>query len=126
MPGGITWGLGEGDGLGLPTLLVGARLGRVAVLFFRGALFAFGLLAGFIFDMSCPSCCGNTLVVSANIKASALSVRSAILKLPDQFMVPPKLVARANSDMFQTTTKLIGDNTGGRPRHHHECDVGRD
>jgi len=98
MPGVITCGLGEGEGLGLLALLVGVRRARVAVLFFLGALFGFGLLAGFIFDMSCPSCCGNTLMVSANIKASALSVRSAILKLLGRFMVPPYLVREANAD----------------------------
>lgn len=80
IPGVITCGLGDGEGLGLLTLLVGGRLARVAALFFLGALFGFVLAAGFIFDMSWPSCCGNTLVVSANIKATALTVRSAILK----------------------------------------------
>jgi hypothetical protein len=52
MPGVITCGLGEGDGLGLVTLFVGVRLTRVAALFFFGALFGLGLAAGFIFDMS--------------------------------------------------------------------------
>ncbi|MFN2514572.1 MAG: hypothetical protein ABR556_00015 [Pyrinomonadaceae bacterium] len=89
IPGVMTCGLREGEGLGLLALLVGVRFARVAVLFFLGALLAFGLLAGFIFDMSCPSCCGNTLVVSANIKASALTVRSALLKLLGRFMVSP-------------------------------------
>ncbi len=51
MPGVITCRLGEAAGLGLLTLL-GVRLVRVAVLFFLGALFGFGLLTGFIFDMS--------------------------------------------------------------------------
>lgn len=52
IPGVITCGLGEGDGLGLLALLVVARLVRVTVRFFLGALFGFGLAAGFIFDMS--------------------------------------------------------------------------
>ncbi|MGI8734873.1 MAG: hypothetical protein ACR2LM_16425 [Pyrinomonadaceae bacterium] len=95
IPGVITCGLGEGEGLGLLALLVGARLARVAVFFFLGAAFDFGLAAGFIFDMSCPSCCGNTLVVSANITASALTVRSAILKLLDRFMLSPYLARQS-------------------------------
>ncbi|MGH9882412.1 MAG: hypothetical protein ACRD6N_13325, partial [Pyrinomonadaceae bacterium] len=66
-----------------------------AVLFFFGAAFGFGLLAGFIFDMSCPSCCGNTLVVSANIRANALSVRSAILRFLGRFIVPPYVVRQS-------------------------------
>jgi hypothetical protein len=94
MPGVITCGLGEGDGLGLVALLVGARLVRVTVLFFLDAAFGFGFAAGFL-GMTCPSCCGNTLIVSANIKANALSVRSAILKLLDRFMVPPHLVRQS-------------------------------
>jgi hypothetical protein len=97
MPGVIRCGLGDGEGLGLVAFFVGVRLARVAFLFFLGALFGFGFDAGFIFDMSCPSCCGNTLKVSVNIKASALSVRSVILKLLDRFMVPPACVAKANS-----------------------------
>jgi hypothetical protein len=97
MPGVITCGLGEGDGLGLVTLLVGVRLARLAALFFFGALFGFGLAAGFIFDMSCPSCCGKMLMVSANIKATALSVRSAMTKLLGPFMLPPTCLAKADS-----------------------------
>ncbi len=56
MPGVITCGLSDGEDLGLLALLVGVRLVRVTVLFFLGEAFGFGLLAGFIFDMSCPSC----------------------------------------------------------------------
>ena len=88
MPGIITCGLGEGDGLGLLTLLAGARLERVTVLFFLGAAFGFGFAAGRL-GMTCPSCCGKTLMVTANTKANALTVRSATLKLPGRFMVPP-------------------------------------
>ena len=81
--GVITCGVGEGEGLGLDGLFLGVRLVRGAVLFF-GAALGFGLAAGL--GMVCPSCCGNTLVVSVNSKASALSGRSAILKLLDKFM----------------------------------------
>ncbi len=95
IPGVITCGLGEGEGRGLLALLGVVRLAREAVLFFLGALFGFGLLAGFIFDMSCPSCCGNTLTLTANIRTSALSVRSAILKLLGRFMVPPYVVRQS-------------------------------
>ncbi len=93
MPGVITCGLGEGAGLGLLALLVGVRRARVAVLFFLGALFGFGFAAGL--GMTCPSCCGNTLMVSANIKATALSVRSAILNLLGRFIVPPNMVRQS-------------------------------
>jgi len=98
MPGVITCGLGDGAGLGLVAFLVG-RLGRT-VLFFLGVLFAFGLAAGFIFDMSCPSCCGNTLGLTANIRTTALSVRSAIFKLLGRFMVPPYVVRQSERCVF--------------------------
>ncbi|MCA1604145.1 MAG: hypothetical protein LC775_01350 [Acidobacteria bacterium] len=53
MSGVITFaGLGDGLGLGLVVLFTGARFARVAALFFFGAALGFGLLAGFIFDMS--------------------------------------------------------------------------
>ncbi len=90
MPGVITCGLGEGEGLGVVALLIGVRLGRGAALLFLGAAFGFGFAAGL--GITCPSCCGNTLIVTANIKASALNVRSAIWKLLSRFMVPPQLV----------------------------------
>ncbi len=98
MPGVITCGLGEGEGLGLAALLVGVRLVRGAVLLFFGAAFGFGFAAGL--GMTCPSCCGNTLIVSANIKASALNVRSAILKLLGRFMVPPTGSPKRTLTMF--------------------------
>lgn len=94
IPGVITCGVGEGEGLGLVDLFAGVRLVRVAVLFF-GAALGFGLAAGL--GMVCPSCCGNTLVVSVSTKASALSGRSAILKFLDKFMVPSTWFAKANS-----------------------------
>ncbi|MGH9932182.1 MAG: hypothetical protein ACREA9_23520 [Pyrinomonadaceae bacterium] len=93
MPGVITCGLGEGEGRGLAALLVGVRLGRGVVLRFFGAAFGFGFAAGL--GITCPSCCGNTLIVSANIKASALNGRSAIWKLLGRFMVPPQLVRQS-------------------------------
>lgn len=89
MPGVITCGLGEGVGLGLVVLLVGARLARGAGLFLGAARLGLGLGFAAGLGMTCPSCCGNTLMVSANIKASALSVRSAILKLLGRFIIPP-------------------------------------
>lgn len=46
MPGVMTCGLGDGEGFGVVALLVGARLVRVTVLFFRGAAFGFGFAAG--------------------------------------------------------------------------------
>lgn len=92
IPGVITCGVGEGEGLGLVRLFARVCL-RVAVLFF-GAALGFGLAAGL--GMVCPSCCGNALVVSVKTKASALSGRSAILKLLDKFMVPSTWFAKAN------------------------------
>jgi len=95
MPGVITCGLGEGVVLGLVALLAGARFARTGVLFFLVAVFgfAFGLLAGFILDMSCPSCCGKTLTLTANTRASALAMRSATKELLGRFMVPPYLAS---------------------------------
>jgi hypothetical protein len=88
IPGVITCGLGDGEGLGL-TFFVEVRLLRGAALFFLGAVLGFGLLAGFIFDMSCPSCCGKTPTFNKNTSASTIAVRSAILEIPNPFMVPP-------------------------------------
>jgi len=93
MPGVITCGLGEGEGLGVVALLVGVRLVRGTVLLFFGAAFGFGFAAGL--GITCPSCCGNTLIVSANTNASALNGRSAIWKLLGRFMVPPQLVRQS-------------------------------
>lgn len=89
IPGVITCGLDEGEGLGLVTLLVGVRLARVAVRFFLGALLGFVLLIPGILLMSCSWGRGNAVTLSANTKASVLTVRIAILKLQGQFMVPP-------------------------------------
>ncbi len=82
---------------------MGVRLVRVETLFFLGAALGFGFAAGFILDMSCPWCCGNTLIVSANIKANALTVRSATLKLLGRFIVPPLPgTPKRTLTMFQT------------------------
>ncbi len=88
IPGVITCGVGDGSGLGLVVLLVGVRL-RGAGLFLGVARLGFGLGFAAGLGMTCPSCCGNTLDVSANIKTSALSVRITILKLLDRFIFPP-------------------------------------
>lgn len=100
MPGTITCGVGEGEGFGVLTRLAGVRRVRVAAFFFFSAVFGFGLLAGFIFDMSCPSCCGTAITLSAHTKTNALTARSAKLKLPDRFMVPPSLFAKADLTIF--------------------------
>ena len=103
MPGVITCGLGEGEGLGLVALFVGVRLVRGAGLFLEAARLGFGLGFAAGLGMTCPSCCGNTLIVSANIKASALNIRSATFKLLGRFMVPPYVVRqKANADRLQT------------------------
>lgn len=95
MPGVITCGAGEGEGLGLVARLVGVRLARGAGLFLGAARLGFGLDFAAGLGMTCPSCCGNTLMVSASIKATALSVRSAILKLLGRFIIPPYMVRQS-------------------------------
>lgn len=89
IPGVMTCGLGDGDGLGVVGLLVGVRRTRGAGRLLGAARLGLGLGFAPGLGMTCPSCCGNTLMVSANIKASALSVRSAILKLLGRFIIPP-------------------------------------
>ena len=84
MPGVITCG-GEGEGRGLVTLLAGLRLVRAGALFFFGAALGFG----FIFDMSCCSCCGSAVVVTANISANMMIVRNTRLLLPSRFIGSP-------------------------------------
>jgi hypothetical protein len=69
--------------------LVGVRLARGAGFFLGVARLCFGLGFAAGLGMTCPSCCGNTLLLSAKIKTSALNVRSAILKLLGRFMIPP-------------------------------------
>ena len=95
MPGVITCGLGEDDGLGLVVLLVGVRLARGAGLFLGAARLGLGLGFAAGLGITCPSCCGNTLLLSAKIKTSALNVRSAIFKLLGRFMLPPTWFAQA-------------------------------
>ena len=92
----MTCGLGVGEGLGLVALLVGVRLWRGAALFLGAARLGFGLGLAAGLGMTCPSCCGNTLLLSAKIKTSALDMRSAIIKLLGRFMVPPTSFAKAN------------------------------
>lgn len=87
MPGAITCGLGDGEGLGLAPLRVVVRLAR-GVLFFGVARLAFGV-AAFGLGMTCPSCCGNALLVSANTSATEQNARSILLVLTDQFIFPP-------------------------------------
>ena len=88
IPGVITCGLGEGDSLGLLALLVGARFVRVTVLFFFGADFGFGLAAG-RFGITCPSCCGNAFVLSANTNTDTLSILSKLFILLSRFIIAP-------------------------------------
>jgi hypothetical protein len=54
MLGVITCGVGVGDGFGRVARRVVVRRVRGAALFFVRAVFGVGLLAGFIFGVSCP------------------------------------------------------------------------
>lgn len=90
----MTCGPGDDEGLGLVALLVGVRLARGAGRFLGAARLGFGLGFAAGLGITCPSCWGNTMVVSANIKASALRVRSAVLKLLGRFIVPPYMGSR--------------------------------
>jgi hypothetical protein len=78
----------------MPGVLLAARRALGRGFFFLGALFAFGFATG-IFFMSCPSCCGNALMLTANIRANAPSVRSPFFQLPGRFMFPPFVVRRS-------------------------------
>ena len=95
IPGVMTCGLGDGEGLGVVVLLVGVRRARGAGRFLGAARLGLGLGFAAGLGITCPSCCGNTLMVSAHIKASALRVRSAILKLLGRFIIPPYLVRQS-------------------------------
>jgi len=87
MPGVITCA-GEGEGFGFVTLL--------ATFFLLGAVFGFGC----IFDMSCCSCCGSAVAVTANINANMPTIRSPSLLVPIQFIKSPLFKsARANARM---------------------------
>ena len=96
IPGVITCA-GEGEGFGLVALLAGGRLARGAAFLFLGALFGFG----FMLDMSCCSCCGSAVAVTANINANMPTVRSPSLMVPIQFIKSPLFKsARANARML--------------------------
>ncbi len=99
-------GVCEVLGLLLVLLFVAARRGFVRGFFFRGALLAFGIFIPGILLMSCPSCCGSALTLTANIRASALSVRSALLQLLGLFMFFPSGVLKANSDKCSQIEKV--------------------
>ena len=86
IPGVITWGLGDGEGLGLAVLLLVVGLRRVVVLFFGAARLGFGFAAGF--GITCPSCWGNALPLSANTSAKEQSARR-VFPSTNQFMFPP-------------------------------------
>ena len=87
IPGVITCGLGEGEGLGLAVLrVVVVRLGR-GVRFFGAAGFGFGV-AAFGLGITCPSCCGKALLLSANTIAREQNA-CRIRFVSDQFIFPP-------------------------------------
>lgn len=87
IPGVITCGLGDGEGLGLALLRVVVRLGR-GVLFFGVARLAFGV-AAFGLGMTCPSCCGKAVLLSANTIAREQNARSVLFETSDRFIFPP-------------------------------------
>jgi hypothetical protein len=112
MPGVITCGLGEGDGLGLLALLVGALFLRVTVLFFLGAAFGFGLAVG-RFGITWPSCCGNAFMLSANTNADTLSILSKLFILLSRFIIAPCRFARTNThNALKKKFEYVCDNTG--------------
>jgi hypothetical protein len=86
IPGVMTCGLGDGEGLGLAVLRVVVRLVR-GVRFFGVARFGFGV-AAFGFGITCPSCCGKALLLSANTIAREQNAHS-IRFVSDQFIFPP-------------------------------------
>lgn len=87
IPGVITWGLGDGEGLGRAVLRVVVRLGR-GVLFFGVARLALGV-AAFGLGMTCPSCCGKAVLLSANTIAREQNPRSILFLSTDQFICTP-------------------------------------
>ena len=86
VPGVMTCGLGDGEGLGLAILRVVVRLGR-GVLFFGAARLAFGVAFGF--GMTCPSCCGKAVLLSANTIAREQNARSILFVSTDQIIFTP-------------------------------------
>lgn len=95
MPGVITCGLGDGKGRGFAVLRLVLRLERVVVFFFGAARLGFGLAAG-RFGITCPSCCGNALLLSAKTSAREQSVRSHFLS-PDQLMHFPQSISQISN-----------------------------
>lgn len=87
IPGVITCGLGAGEGLGLAVRRVGVRLVR-GVRFFGVARFGVGV-ATFGLGITCPSCCGKALLLSASTIAREQNARS-IRFVSEQFMFPPR------------------------------------
>ena len=87
IPGVITCGLGEGEGPGLAVLRVVVRLVR-GVRFFGVARFGFGVSA-FGLGITCPSCCGKALLLSA-ITITREQNAHNIRFVSDQFIFPPK------------------------------------
>lgn len=78
IPGVIMCGLGDGEGLGLAVLLVPLRLGRAVVFFFGVARLGLGFEADGL-GITCPSCCGKALPLIAKTSAKEQSVRSLFL-----------------------------------------------
>lgn len=104
----MTCGLGDGEGLGVVVLLVGVRRARGAGRFLGAARLGLGLGFAAGLGMTCPSCCGNTLMVSAHINASALRIRSAILKLLGRFIIPPYMVRQSELTGCRVTIEMNG------------------
>ena len=103
IPGVITCGLGDGEGLGLATLRVVVRLGR-GVLFFGVARLALGV-AAFGFGMTCPSCCGKAVLLSANTTAKEQIARSILFLSTDQFIFTP--VWRSRNARSHSAIRLL-------------------
>jgi hypothetical protein len=89
IPGVITGGHGEGEGFAVPRLVVCRA--RVVVFLFGVARFGFGVVA-FGLGITCPSCCGKALPLSANTIASAQNALSVLFFLTEQFIFPPGLL----------------------------------
>lgn len=108
IPGAITCGLGDGEGLGLAVLRVVVRLVR-GVRFFGVARFGFGV-AAFGLGITCPSCCGKALLLSANTIAREQNARS-IRFVSDQFIFPPSGDANTRSPQCYSDTGINNRHT---------------
>jgi hypothetical protein len=86
IPGVMTCGVGDGEGLGLAILRVVVRLAR-GVLFFGVARPAFGVAFGL--GMTCPSCCGKAVLLSATTIAIEQNACSILFVSTDQFIFTP-------------------------------------